>query len=96
MINCCMQFVTLQALNQIFTSENNHMQNNNPSSFVKMHCDWSKMCFYETPNDMDQVTIKVSPTRPVNETENHRLSHRYWDGIEKMKVKHFVDCSGLK
>ena len=23
-------------------------------------------------------------------------SHRYWDGIEEMKVKHFVNRSGLK
>ena len=49
-----------------------------------------------TPNDMDHIAIKVSPTRPVNETWNHRSSHRYWDGIEEMEVKHFVNCCGLK
>ena len=42
------------------------------------------------------VAEKVSPTEPVNETWNHRWSHRYWDGIEEMKVKHFVNHIGLK
>ena len=54
------------------------------------------MCYYATPNDMDYIAIKVSPTRPVNETRNDRSSRRYWDGLEEMKVKHFVNRSGLK
>ena len=44
---------------------------------------------------MDHITVKVSPTRPVNETWNHGWSHRYWDRIEEIKVKHFVNRSGL-
>ena len=40
------------------------------------------------------IAVKVSLTRPANETRNHRLSHRYWDGIEEMEVKHFVNRSG--
>ena len=42
------------------------------------------------------MNSKVSPTGQDNETWNHRSSHRYWDEIEEMKGKHFVNHSGLK
>ena len=74
------------------------MQNNKPFNLMRMHCDWLKM-FVAMRLQMrhtDHMDSEVSPNRPANETYNHRLSHSYWDGIEKMKAKHFVNCSGLK
>ena len=51
---------------------------------------------HASPNYMDHIAVKVNPARPVNGTWNHRWSHTYWNGIEEMKVKHFVYRSGLK
>ena len=77
--------------------KNNHMQNDKPFSCMRMHCDWLKMYVaMRLQMTLIHIAIKVSLTRAGNETRNHRLSHRYWDGIEEMKVKHFVNHSGLK
>ena len=73
------------------------MQNNKPFSCMRMHCDWLKMSVaMRLQMTWIHVAVKVSLTRAGNETWNHRSSHRYWVGIEEMKVKHFVNRGGLK
>ena len=42
-INCCMQFVTLQALNRMFTSEKQSHVKEQAFHFYKKHCEWSEM-----------------------------------------------------
>ena len=56
------------------------------------------VCCYATPND--KLITWIQKLVPLGKIMKHgiidRASHRYWDGIEEMKVKHFVNHSGLK
>ena len=60
-----MQFVTLQALNQMFTSEKQSRVEQQAFQFYEKALRVvGNVCCHATPNDMDHIAVKVSPTRP--------------------------------